>query len=207
MIDIDWLWLKLIEVIFQSRAITSWLKSIRSISITFNHISITFNQARQPFNHIQSHSITFNQARQPFNHIQPGTMLCTLHFMYETCEPKSLILRFIAHSRFQAKPATLLIPSDFFFLFAVLYGTWYQSGSFSLINMMGSGFHCLRSFFLLFPPLITHHCFVACRLCHSGDSWKEGCSLPASLWTSRHCRDQVVTDLRSLLEMMPNQAA
>ena len=34
------------------------------------------------------------------------------------------------------------------FLFAVekLYGTWYQSGSFSLINV-GSGFHCLRSFF------------------------------------------------------------
>ena len=28
-----------------------------------------------------------------------------------------------------------------------LYGTWYQSGSFSLINV-GSGFHCLRSFFL-----------------------------------------------------------
>ena len=104
--------------------------------------------------------------------------LCSVHtgahciLCMRPCEPKSLILRFIAHSRFQAKPATLLIPSDFFFLFAVLYGTWYQSGSFSLINMMGSGFHCLRSFFLLFPPLITHHCFVACRLCHSGDSFE-----------------------------------
>jgi hypothetical protein len=33
-------------------------------------------------------------------------------------------------------------------LFAVeeLYGTWYQSGSFSLLNVV-SGFHCLRSFF------------------------------------------------------------
>ena len=29
-----------------------------------------------------------------------------------------------------------------------LYGTWYQSASFSLINV-GSGFYCLRSFFFL----------------------------------------------------------
>jgi hypothetical protein len=38
----------------------------------------------------------------------------------------------------------------FLFLFAVeeLYGTRYQSGSFSLINV-GSGFHCLRSFIFL----------------------------------------------------------
>ena len=36
-------------------------------------------------------------------------------------------------------------PLIFPFLFAVeeLYGTWYQSGSFSLMNV-GSGFHCLR---------------------------------------------------------------
>jgi len=99
--------------------------------------------------------------------------LCTLHFMYEACEPKSLILRFITHSRGQAKPATLLIPSDFSFPFCGALGTRYESGSFSLIYMMGSGFHCLRSFFLLFPPLtITHHCYVACRLCHSGDSFE-----------------------------------
>ena len=87
------------------------------------------------------------------------------------CEPKSLILRFITHSRSQAKPATLLIPSDFSFPFcgALRYSVpkWLL-----LLNMMGSGFHCLRSFFLLFPPLITHHCFVACRLCHSGDSFE-----------------------------------
>jgi hypothetical protein len=53
-----------------------------------------------------------------------------------------------------------------------LYGTRYQSGSFSLIDV-GSGFHCLRSFFLtysvstgIFAPffskeprsiMITHH--------------------------------------------------
>ena len=39
-------------------------------------------------------------------------------------------------------------PLTFPFLFAVeeLYGTRYQSGSFSLINV-GSGFHCLRTFF------------------------------------------------------------
>jgi len=39
----------------------------------------------------------------------------------------------------------------FLFLFVVeeLYGTRYQSGSFSLINV-GSGFHCLRSFFFSF---------------------------------------------------------
>jgi len=40
---------------------------------------------------------------------------------------------------------------NFPFLFAVeeLYGTRYQSGSFSLINV-GSGLHCLRSFFFFF---------------------------------------------------------
>ena len=44
-------------------------------------------------------------------------------------------------------------PLVFPFLFAVeeLYGTRYQSGSFSLINV-GSGFHCLRSFSFSFYP-------------------------------------------------------
>ena len=62
--------------------------------------------------------------------------------------PFSVLLSTLIRSRFQAKPATLLIPIEFPFLFAVeeLYGTRYQSGSFSLINV-GSGFHCLRSFF------------------------------------------------------------
>ena len=65
--------------------------------------------------------------------------------------PISVLLSTLIRSRFQAKPATLLIPIDFPFLFAVeeLYGTRYQSGSFSLINA-GSGFHCLRSFFFFF---------------------------------------------------------
>ena len=58
-----------------------------------------------------------------------------------------VLLSTLIRSQFQAKPATLLIPIDFPFLFAVeeLYGTRYQSGSFSLVNV-GSGFHCLRSY-------------------------------------------------------------
>ena len=57
-----------------------------------------------------------------------------------------VLLSTLIRSQFQAKPATLLIPIDFPFLFAVeeLYGTRYQSGSFSL-NNVGSGSHCLHS--------------------------------------------------------------
>ena len=49
--------------------------------------------------------------------------------------PFPVLLSTFIRSRFQAKPATLLIPIDFPFLFAVeeLYGTRYQSGSFSLL--------------------------------------------------------------------------
>jgi len=63
--------------------------------------------------------------------------------------PFPALLSSLIRSHFQAKPATLLIPIAFSFLFVVeeLYGTRYQSGSFFLINV-GSGFHCLRSFFL-----------------------------------------------------------
>jgi hypothetical protein len=62
--------------------------------------------------------------------------------------PFPVLLSTLIKSRFQAKPATLLIPIDFSFLFAVeeLYGTRYQGGSFFLI-IVGSGFHCLHSFF------------------------------------------------------------
>jgi len=53
--------------------------------------------------------------------------------------------------RFQVKPAILLIPIDIFLFLMVeeIFGTWYRSGSFSLIKV-GSGFYCLRncSFFL-----------------------------------------------------------
>ena len=47
--------------------------------------------------------------------------------------PFSIMLSTLIRSQFQAKPATLLIPIDFPFLFAVeeLYGTWYLSDSFS----------------------------------------------------------------------------
>jgi len=51
-------------------------------------------------------------------------------------------------SRFQVKPATLLISIDLFFFFGGgFYGTRYQIGSFSLIDV-GSGFHCPRIFSL-----------------------------------------------------------
>jgi hypothetical protein len=70
--------------------------------------------------------------------------------------PFPVLLSTLIRSRFQAKPATLLIPIDFPFLFAVeeLYGTRYQSGSFSLIYV-GSGSHCLRSFSFLISPAIV----------------------------------------------------
>ena len=61
----------------------------------------------------------------------------------------------------------LIIP----FLFAVeeIYGTRYQSGSFSLLSV-GSGFHCLRGFslFLFLPYLgleaLLAGCVVVCSL-------------------------------------------
>jgi len=45
-----------------------------------------------------------------------------------------------------------------------LYGTRYQSGSFSLINV-GSGFHCLRSFSFFFSFLVfdvLSHLYDSC---------------------------------------------
>jgi len=65
--------------------------------------------------------------------------------------PFPVLLSTRIRSRFQAKPATLLIPIAFPFLFAAeeLYGTRYQSGSFSLIYV-GTGFHCLCSYLSFF---------------------------------------------------------
>jgi hypothetical protein len=57
-----------------------------------------------------------------------------------------------AHSKAELLPFSgyCLSRSGFFTAVEELYGTRYQSGSFSLINV-GSGFHCLRSFsFLLY---------------------------------------------------------
>ena len=74
-----------------------------------------------------------------------------------------VLLSTLIRSRFQVKPATLLIPIDFSFPFrgGGALRTRYQSGSFSLINV-GSGFRCLRissfSFFyvcLVVGPLST----------------------------------------------------
>jgi len=80
----------------------------------------------------------------------PPSSMCTLWTWLLNLSipdvPFSILLSTLIRSRFQAKPATLLIPIDFPFLFAVeeLYGTRYQSGSFSLVYV-GSGSHCLRS--------------------------------------------------------------
>ena len=102
--------------------------------------------------------------------------LCSVHtgahciLCMRPCEPKSLILRFITHSRFQAKPATLSIPIDFPFLFMVeeLYGTQYQSGSFSLIN--GGVKACVFIYFFLFsgrqkPARHQDYCSYICGGC------------------------------------------
>ena len=59
--------------------------------------------------------------------------------------PFPALLLTLIRRRFQIKPATLLVPIDLFFLLVEeFYGTQYQSGSFSFINV-GSDFHCLRS--------------------------------------------------------------
>ena len=80
----------------------------------------------------------------------------------------SKLLSTLIRSRVQAKPAILLIPIDFPSLLAVeeLYGTRYQSGSFSLIDV-GSGFHCLRSFFF----------FLLTGICNKNVGWVNRASL------------------------------
>jgi len=60
-----------------------------------------------------------------------------------------LLLSILIRSRFQVKPATLLIPIHFFLCGGGLFSTRYQSGSFSLVYV-GSGLHCLCSFFFFF---------------------------------------------------------
>ena len=88
----------------------------------------------------------------------PLSSMCTLWTVLLNLSipdvPFPVLLSNLIRSRFQAKPATLLIPIVFPFLFAVeeLYGTWYQSGSFSLFNV-GSSFHFLRSIFFFFSLL------------------------------------------------------
>ena len=84
----------------------------------------------------------------------------------------------IRRDRFQAKPANLLTPIDSRFLFAVeeLYGTRYQSGSFSLIDV-GSAFHCLRSFTFFFFLAKVHKTYT-------GAFWTKATLLP-SCWHNR----------------------
>jgi len=84
--------------------------------------------------------------------------------------PFPVLLSTLIRIRFQAKPATFLIPIDFPFLFAVeeLYGARYHSGSFSLIYV-GSGFHCLRNFLFfsntkqdVLTPAKTNYLYYIC---------------------------------------------
>jgi len=85
----------------------------------------------------------------------PPSSMCTLWTSLLNLSipdvPFPVLLSTLTRSRFQAKPATLFIPIDFPFFFAVeeLYGTRYQSGSFSLFYV-GSGFHCACVVFLFF---------------------------------------------------------
>ena len=62
--------------------------------------------------------------------------------------PFPALLSIFIKRRFQVKPATILIPTDLFLfpLVEELYGTRYQSGSFSLIEV---GIFTVRSFFFL----------------------------------------------------------
>jgi hypothetical protein len=46
-----------------------------------------------------------------------------------------ILLSTVTRSRFQVKPATLLIPIDPFFFLVEFYGNRYQSGSVSIINV------------------------------------------------------------------------
>ena len=63
--------------------------------------------------------------------------------------------------RFQVKPATLLIPIDSFLIIMVekFYGTRYQSGSLSLINV-GSDFSLARVVF--FGEIVFTPCVIIC---------------------------------------------
>ena len=85
--------------------------------------------------------------------------------LVQTRRPFPVLLSTLIRSRFQVKPATLLIPIDFSFPFcngrALRYS--YQSGSITLINV-GSGFHCLRSFSFFFLQFQSGMIFKFSRL-------------------------------------------
>jgi len=142
--------------------------------------------------------------------------------------PFPVLLSTLIRSRFQAKFATLLIPIDFSILFAVeeLYGTRYQSGSFSLINV-GSGLHCLRSFFLFFfsnPQMrhtlnssvfplywLTLYCRVYWRGCEISKLQQQTSYLPSwtsyTLWTGEQSyfltEGLFLVNLVSMLQVVP----
>ena len=92
-------------------------------------------------------------------HVHLSTMLPNLSI---PDVPFPAILSTLIRRRFQVKPATLLIPID---LVEELYGTRYQSGSFSLINV-GSGLLCPRSFSTSFRYVCVCVCVCVCMCVH-----------------------------------------
>jgi hypothetical protein len=69
--------------------------------------------------------------------------------------PFPVLLLIVIRSRFQAKPATLLIPIDFFFPFRGGGALRYSVPKWLLfLNNVESCFHCLRNFFFSF---LLHH--------------------------------------------------
>jgi len=94
----------------------------------------------------------------------PPSSMCTLGTLLLNLSipdmPFPVILSTLVRSRFQSKPATTWSPFSFLFAVEELYGTRYQSGSFSLINVGSSGFHCCVIFVLFFsfsimPSLVS----------------------------------------------------
>jgi len=87
----------------------------------------------------------------------PPSSMCTLsvNFAAKLVHTSRALSSTVINSHQEPVSGRVCNPLDphWFFLFAVeeLYGTRYQSGSFSLINV-GSGFHCLRSFSFLTQP-------------------------------------------------------
>ena len=82
--------------------------------------------------------------------------------------PFPVLLSTLIRSRFQAKPATLLIPIDFPFPFRGGGALRYLVPKWLLfLNYVGSGFHCLRSSFFFFFPSFQKVLLVIANQCHS----------------------------------------
>ena len=89
--------------------------------------------------------------------LPPSSYKCTLNFAAKLVHIRHALSSTVINSHQEPVSGQAMQPSwsplNFPFLFTVeeLYGTRYQSGSFSLI-IVGSGFHCLHSF--LFSSIV-----------------------------------------------------